>query len=193
MLFISCWPHCIKCNHECTHRSGLWYCPAPCPCSGLAWWRHQMKTFPALLTLCAGNSLVTGDIALMFLWSAPWINGWVNNREAGYLIRHRAHYDVVVMGVSQNDDPSRLWWEFGSNTTIITWKNNCTWCSFSEIGVGSTSDIFHFSLPGFSPFIQFSNLISHSLSHRRKPHPHPISVHTYIYMCSLPHCVSTWQ
>ena len=32
-----------------------------------------------------------------FLWSAPWINGWVNNREAGDLIRHRAHYDVIVM------------------------------------------------------------------------------------------------
>ena len=25
------------------------------------WWRHQMETFPALLVLCAGNSLVTGE------------------------------------------------------------------------------------------------------------------------------------
>ena len=33
-----------------------------------------------------------------FLWSAPWINGSVNNREAGNLRRHRAHYDVIVMG-----------------------------------------------------------------------------------------------
>ena len=32
-----------------------------------------------------------------FLWSAPWINGWVNNREAGNLRRHRAHYDVIVL------------------------------------------------------------------------------------------------
>ena len=32
-----------------------------------------------------------------FLWSAPWINGWVNNRDAGDLRRHRAHYDVIVM------------------------------------------------------------------------------------------------
>ena len=30
-----------------------------------------------------------------FLWSAPWINGWVNNRVAGDLRRHRAHYDVM--------------------------------------------------------------------------------------------------
>ena len=25
------------------------------------------------------------------------LNGWVNNREAGYLRRHRAHYDVTAM------------------------------------------------------------------------------------------------
>ena len=32
-----------------------------------------------------------------FLWSAPWINGWINNREAGDLRCHRDHYDVIVM------------------------------------------------------------------------------------------------
>ena len=32
-----------------------------------------------------------------FLWSAPRINGWVNNGEAGDLRRYRAHYDVTVM------------------------------------------------------------------------------------------------
>ena len=32
-----------------------------------------------------------------FLRFAPWINGCVNNREAGDLRRHRDHYDVVVM------------------------------------------------------------------------------------------------
>ena len=26
-----------------------------------------------------------------------WINGWVNNREAGDLRHHRAHYDVIAM------------------------------------------------------------------------------------------------
>ena len=41
-----------------------------------------MKTFSAILAICAGNSPVTG---------------WVNNREAGDLRRHRAHYDVIVM------------------------------------------------------------------------------------------------
>ena len=29
--------------------------------AGLAWWRHQMKTFSSLLTFCAGNSPVPGE------------------------------------------------------------------------------------------------------------------------------------
>ena len=32
-----------------------------------------------------------------FLWSAPWINGWVNNHQAGDLRCHRAYYDVIVI------------------------------------------------------------------------------------------------
>ena len=35
--------------------------------------------------------------ALMFSLICSWINGWVNNREAGDLIRHRAHYDITAM------------------------------------------------------------------------------------------------
>ena len=35
--------------------------------------------------------------ALMFSLICAWINGWVNNREAGDLRRHRAHYGVIVM------------------------------------------------------------------------------------------------
>ena len=32
-----------------------------------------------------------------FYFICSWINGWVNNREAGDLRRHRAHYDVIVI------------------------------------------------------------------------------------------------
>ena len=35
--------------------------------------------------------------ALMFFLICVWINGWVNNRNAGDLKRHRTHYDVIVM------------------------------------------------------------------------------------------------
>ena len=37
--------------------------------------------------------------ALMFSLICACINGWVNNREAGDLRRHRAHYDVIVMNL----------------------------------------------------------------------------------------------
>ena len=29
----------------------------------IAWWRHQMETFSALLAICAGNSPVTGEFS----------------------------------------------------------------------------------------------------------------------------------
>ena len=73
---------------------------ARCP-----WWRHQMEIFSALLAICAGNSPVPVNSphkgqwrgALMFSLICVWINGWVNNGEAGDLKRHRSHYDVIVI------------------------------------------------------------------------------------------------
>ena len=35
--------------------------------------------------------------ALMFSLICAWINGWVNNRQAGDMRRNRVHYDVTVM------------------------------------------------------------------------------------------------
>ena len=62
-----------------------------------SWWRHQMKTFSALLVICVGNSPVQWRGALMFSLICVWINGWVNNGEAGDLRRHRPQCDVIVM------------------------------------------------------------------------------------------------
>ena len=39
----------------------------------------------------------SSDTELWFFFIWAWINGWVNNREAGDSRRHRAHYDVTVM------------------------------------------------------------------------------------------------
>ena len=33
----------------------------------------------------------------MFSFIYAWIKGWENNREAGDLRRHRAHYNAIVM------------------------------------------------------------------------------------------------
>ena len=61
--------------------------------------------FSALLPISAGNSPIPGNSphkgqwrgALMFSLICVWINGWLNNREAGDLRSYRAHYDVTVM------------------------------------------------------------------------------------------------
>ena len=74
-------------------------------CSEKAWWRHHMETFYALLILCVGNSLAPANSlhkgqwrgALMFSLICAWINGWVNDHEAGDFGCHRAHYYVTVM------------------------------------------------------------------------------------------------
>ena len=50
-----------------------------------------------------------GRGALMFTLICAWINGWVNNGEAGDLRRHRAHYDVTVM--------FHVWFELTNMTT----------------------------------------------------------------------------
>ena len=70
------------------------------------WWRHQMETWSALLPFYAGNSPVTAEFPAQrrgtrsfdVFFICSWINGRANNREAGDLRRHRAHYDVTVMG-----------------------------------------------------------------------------------------------
>ena len=64
-----------------------------------------METFSALLAFWAGNSPVTGEFPLQrpvtqsfdVVFDLDWINGWVNDREAGNLRRHRTHYDVTVI------------------------------------------------------------------------------------------------
>ena len=69
------------------------------------WWRHQMENFPRYwpfvweIPRSPVNSPHKGQWrrALMFSLICVWINGWVNNREAGDLRRYRTHYDVTVM------------------------------------------------------------------------------------------------
>ena len=41
--------------------------------------------------------------ALMFSLISAWTNGWLNNRNAGDLRRHRAHYDVIATELRNNN------------------------------------------------------------------------------------------
>ena len=66
-------------------------------------WKHFPRYWPFVRGIHQSpvNSPHKGQWrgALMFSLICAGINGWVNNREAGYLRRGRAHYDVTLMKV----------------------------------------------------------------------------------------------
>ena len=135
--------------------------PHPVTCGHRSWWRHQMAIFSALLAICAGNSPVPVNSphkgqwrgALMFSLICVWINGWVNNREAGDLRRNRAHCDVIVMLIGQSpsvDSVSRVSRAGGLYVAVATqdcWicmtsqtSRVCKYC-FSVLPIDKTSSV----------------------------------------------------
>ena len=68
---------------------------------GVIKWKHFPRYWPFVRGIHRGpvNSPHKGQWrgAWMFSLICVWINGWVNNREAGDLRRNRAHYNVTVM------------------------------------------------------------------------------------------------
>ena len=70
-----------------------------------SWWRHQVEPFSVLLAFCAGNSPVTGEFPAQrsvtrsfdVFFDLRLIQQLANNRDAGDVRRHRAHYAVIVM------------------------------------------------------------------------------------------------
>ena len=65
-------------------------------------WKHFPRYWPFVWGIHRSpvNSPYKGKWrgALMFSLICVWINGWVNNGEAGDLKRYHTHYDVTVMG-----------------------------------------------------------------------------------------------
>ena len=69
------------------------------------WWRHEKEIFPRYWSFVRGihrspvKSPHKGQWrgALMFSLICPWRDGWANNRDAGNLRCHRAHYSVTLM------------------------------------------------------------------------------------------------
>ena len=53
----------------------------------------------------------------MFSLICAWINGWINNRGAGDLRRHRAHYYAIAM------TNSYLYWPHYGHTATTIWAN----------------------------------------------------------------------
>ena len=71
---------------------------------GVIKWKHFSRYWPFVRGIHRSpvNSPHKGQWrgASMFSLICAWINGWVHNREAGDLRRHRAHCDVIVMLMS---------------------------------------------------------------------------------------------
>ena len=89
----------------------------------------KWKQFPRYWPFVRGihrspvNSLHKGQWrgALKFSLICVWINGWVNNGEAGDLWRHLAHYDVTVMGYCCDK------WEIWRRLKRMLWTNGISW------------------------------------------------------------------
>ena len=76
-------------------------------------WKHFPRYWPFVRGIHRWpvNSPHKGQwcTTLMYSFICAWINGWVNNREAGELRPHRAHYDVVVMRIKMTKVSDTIW------------------------------------------------------------------------------------
>ena len=103
-----------------------------------------METFSALLALCAGNSPVAGEFpsqrpvtrSFIVLFDLRLKNGWVNNREAGDLRRHRAHYDATVMSYTAVDYMVRP-------ASYAEWWNLTNMVFYNQLGGFTISHMAH--------------------------------------------------
>ena len=68
-------------------------------CAPHAWWRITCP-FVRGIHLSSMDSPHNGQWRGVWMFSliCAWTNGWANSRDAGDLRRHRAHYDVTLMG-----------------------------------------------------------------------------------------------
>ena len=127
-----------------------------------SWWRHQLETFSALLAICAGNSPVPGEFPTQrpvtrrfdFSLICARINGWVNNREAGDLRRHRAHYDVIVMCVD-------TWYRIDDTVEKGNQRNRRNWLVWHQAIIFTIADLLligpcSYIYTWFGPLQQFS-------------------------------------
>ena len=118
-----------------------------------------METFSVLLALCVGihwspvNSPHKGQWhgALIFPLICTWINGWINNREAGDLRPYHAHYDVTVMKcivlLTGHDGLKSIYIKLSGThlcNSLCDLFNMCVTASFfpSEIKLAEISPIF---------------------------------------------------
>ena len=123
-------------THWITHFGHIWTHSSPIFFSSASqyvqmFFSRKVSLEVFILTSLSGNIFrVTGPLwweftghkgqwrrALMFSVICAWSNGWANNRDAGDLRGHRAHYDVNVM--SRVHQGQHSWLARETQTTTI--------------------------------------------------------------------------
>ena len=88
-------------------------------------WKHFPRNWPFVRGIHRSpiNSAHKGQWrgALMFSLIFTWIKSSINNREAGNLRHHRAHYDAIVMNSMITEDHSRQKYKVS-----IPYSSNCS-------------------------------------------------------------------
>ena len=84
--------------------------------------------------------------ALMFSFICTWINGWVNNSEAGDLRCHSAHYDVIVAQYCWWPDDTKgmalaLFFQNIKASTILCVEEGCVWQIRNYLSWNSCKDV----------------------------------------------------
>ena len=105
--------------------------------------------------------------ALMFSLICAWTNRWVNNRDAGDLRRHRAHYDATIMS-GEREFPKTMikknfWGKKTSNNTYPSWNLRPAKFAFQK---SRSID----KISSFIFFFTWSKII-----HKRQPVSWPVS------------------
>ena len=142
-------------------------------------WKHFSRYWPFVRGIHRSPGALNGQWrwVLVFSLICAWINGWVNNREAGDLRRHHANFDVIVMifhppaapftNTEQNKTNGEK--QKGKHKTICNTHNGWYLCDVhdkfkskqnkikksNEINSNYTSGVHHSTL--LSPFRSLAN------------------------------------
>ena len=105
----------------------------------LSWWRHQMETFSALLAICAGYSLVSGEFPTQRPVTRSFdvffdlrlnkrlckqLGGWWFETLSRPLWRHRNVYVLLLSWLTLSNSPSFHsgdWWQLPPNLFLHVW------------------------------------------------------------------------
>ena len=95
-------------------------------------WRHFPRYWPFMQGIHQSpvNSSHKGQWrgALMFSLICAWLNAWVNQRDAGDLRCHRAHYDVILMLWKMNKEVMAILIWIVKTMNVKSYRQHESWC-----------------------------------------------------------------